>query len=117
VAASDAAGSAGADAVTEKLAHFGDIAAAFDNCLYIYAIAPASVTGFVLEVWVNPLAVDGSGNPITGVEKWCRLYVSPATLAQSSVVAIRDLPPGEVKVLVKSYAGSGSIKICTSKSM
>lgn len=115
-AASDAAGSAGVDAIVEKLTdNFGSINTAYDNCLYVYAVAPAAVTAYVLEVWVNPLAVDGAGAPITGAEKWC-LVAQSGTNTTSAVLKVRDLPPGEVKVAVKSYAGSGTIKVCTAKS-
>lgn len=112
VAASDGAGAAGIEAIVAKLTnHFDDIVAAYDNCLYVYAIADATVTGFVVEVWVDPKVVG-----IAGAERWCRAFVS-ATLANSAVLQIRDIPVGDIKVAIKSYAGSGNIKICTAKSM
>lgn len=113
------------EGVVESIDHY-NVEAATLNQLSIFAMMAGAMASAVVEIYLNPRALDGANDEITSAYRWCKLATQ--TITGSEVISIDNVPPGIIKVLVTGFTGASSssslssgspandgIRICYSK--
>jgi len=95
------------DSIPESIEHFATVEAAHQNQLAIFAMMAGQMASAVVAIYINPRAKDQAGNEITDAYRWCKL--AEQTITGSEVIAIDNVPPGIIKVLVTSLNGASSL--------
>jgi len=96
------------EAVAESLDN-ADGAVAYENVLDLVAILDATVTSADISIFVDLAVLDENGAAIPGAERWC--FLSTHTVTQSTVLPVSNVPPGILKFMVTSAAGSGNVRV------
>lgn len=92
----------------------------YDNVLYLGILFPVGVTSARVQVFVDAMPVNNAGDDVPA--GWSALatpqyaLLKDVTVTEAGVIAIRDVFPANMKIMVKAMAGTGTISIVYSRS-